>query len=437
MRRFWEFIYDLFVIPPLWLMLRTLGLFNAKVRRGIEGRSNLFEELARKVDALPAGRRVWFHSSSMGEFEQAKPIIAALKRRYPEIIIIASFFSPSGYEHSKKYALANVITYVPFDTGKGARRFLDLVRPDIAVMVRYDVWPHLIWELQRRRVPTLLANATMRRTTKRLLPVVRNFHRYIYNALDEILTVADSDMEAFKGFRLNHPSIGVIGDTRYDQVCIRSTEARKRHLVPSSITEGKKVIVVGSSWPEDERVVLPAVLQIQATMDNVLLIVVPHEPSVEHLDDLERELEGRTSFIRFSALNEYNGERVIIVDSVGILLILYASAHIAYVGGSFRQGIHNVLEAAVYGIPVLFGPRHRNSHEPLMLVDGGGAFVVNDSQELFRTLENLLTDEVARSTTGKRAEKFVQSHVGATDRFLEHLERCLDKGPDHLENRAR
>ncbi len=164
MRRFWEFIYDLFVIPPLWLMLRTLGLFNAKVRRGIEGRTNLFEELARKVDALPAGRRVWFHSSSMGEFEQAKPIIAALKRRYPEIIIIASFFSPSGYEHSKKYALADVITYVPFDTGKGARRFLDLVRPDIAVMVRYDVWPHLIWELQRRHVPTLLANATMRRT---------------------------------------------------------------------------------------------------------------------------------------------------------------------------------------------------------------------------------------------------------------------------------
>ncbi len=147
--------------------------------------------------------------------------------------------------------------------------------------------------------------------------------------------------------------------------------------------------------------------------------------------------KGRTSFIRFSALNEYNGERVIIVDSVGILLILYASAHIAYVGGSFRQGIHNVLEAAVYGIPVLFGPRHRNSHEPLMLVDGGGAFVINDSQELHRTLENLLTDEVARSTTGKRAEKFVQSHVGATDRFLEHLERHLNKGPDHLENRAR
>ncbi len=434
MRRLWEFFYDLLVIPFLWLMLRTLGLFSSKIKRGIEGRTNLFEDLARKVAGLPAGKRVWFHSSSMGEFEQAKPIIAALKHRYPGIVVIASFFSPSGYEHSKKYPLADVITYVPFDTGKGARRFLDLIRPDIAVMVRYDVWPHLIWELQRRQIPTLLANATMRRQTKRLLPLARSFHRYVYDAIDDILTVAESDMETFKKFRLTHPSISVVGDTRYDQVCIRSTEARKRHLVPPAITAGKKVIVVGSSWPEDEEVVIPVFLRLQASMENVLLIIVPHEPSVEHLEDLERELEGKTSFIRFSALNEYDGERVIIVDSVGILLILYASAHIAYVGGSFRQGIHNVLEAAVYGIPVLFGPRHRNSHEPLMLAEGGGAFVINDSQELHRTLENLLTDEAARTTTGKRAERFVQSHVGATDRFLEHLERYLQPGSDHAEN---
>lgn len=437
MHRFWKFFYDLVVIPFLWLMLRTLGLFNAKVRRGINGRRHLFDELAVKVAALPAGKRIWFHASSMGEFEQAKPIIAELKRRYPQIVVIASFFSPSGYEHSRKYPLADAITYVPFDTAVGARRFLDLVRPDIAVMVRYDVWPHLIWELHQRHVPTLLANATMRRQTKRLLPVARSFHHHVYNAIDDILTVAESDAAAFKKFQLTHPSIGVIGDTRYDQVCIRSAEARKRHLVPPSITEGKKVIVAGSTWPEDEEVILPAFLQIQESTPNVLLIIVPHEPSMDHLEELERELEGKTTYIRFSALNEYNGERVIIVDSVGILLILYAYAQIAYVGGSFRQGIHNVLEAAVYGIPVIFGPRHRNSHEPLMLVEGGGAFVVNDSEELHRSLENLLHDDVARGTTGKRAEKFVQSHVGATDRFLTHLERYLKTEKDHAETKER
>ncbi len=437
MRRLWGFFYDIIVIPFLWLILRTLGLFNPKVRRGIEGRTHLFEDLARKCAVLPPGLRIWFHSSSMGEFEQAKPIIAALKQRYPNIVIIASFFSPSGYEHSKKYPLADVITYIPFDTGKNARRFLDLVRPDIAVTVRYDVWPHLIWELQRRRIPALLANATMRRQTKRLLPLARSFHHYVYNALDEILTVAESDMETFTKFHLHHPSITVVGDTRYDQVCIRSSEARKRHLISPAITDRKKVIVVGSSWPEDEEVIIPAFLRIQASMKDVLLIIVPHEPSEEHLEELEDKLEGETSFIRFSALNEYNGERVIIVDSVGILLILYAYAQIAYVGGSFRQGIHNVLEAAVFGIPVLFGPRHRNSHEPLMLVEGGGAFVVNESQELYRTLENLLTDEMARTTTGRRAEKFVQSHVGATERFLTHLEPYLHPGSDHAETSRR
>jgi 3-deoxy-D-manno-octulosonic-acid transferase len=161
------------------------------------------------------------------------------------------------------------------------------------------------------------------------------------------------------------------------------------------------------------------------------LIVVPHEPTLEHIEDLEHSLVGKACSIRFSSLNEYHDEQVIIVDSIGILLILYASAHIAYIGGSFRQGIHNVLEAAVYGIPVVFGPRHRNSQEPLVLVEQGAAFVVSNSRELYRTLENLLTDELARTTIGERAAASVQSNIGATARFLEHLEPVLDAQLQH------
>jgi 3-deoxy-D-manno-octulosonic-acid transferase len=398
-----------------------MGYFSRKIRRGIHGRQGLFETLARQVARLSPGPRVWFHSSSLGEFEQAKPIIAELKKRLPDIRVIVTFFSPSGYEHSKKYQLAEVNSYIPFDTEKGASRFLDLIRPDVAVMVRYDVWPNHIWELQRRGIPIMIANATMRRQTKRRLPIVRNFHHYVYNAIDEILTVSDSDVEAFNLFSLDHPRIEAVGDTRYDQVCIRSAEARKRHIIPEGILAGKKVIVAGSSWPEDEEVIIPAYLQLQEKRQDMLLIIVPHEPIVEHIEELERQLAGKSSSIRFSALNEYRDERVIIVDSIGILLILYAYAHIAYVGGSFRQGVHNVLEAAVYGVPVLFGPRHRNSHEPLMLVGQGGAFVINDSRELYRTLDNLLSDELSRRSAGERAATFVQSNVGATDRFLQHL----------------
>jgi 3-deoxy-D-manno-octulosonic-acid transferase len=425
MKRLWSAAYSFVVIPLFWIVVRGIGLVNAKTRRGIRGRDTLFADLERQIALLAPGLRVWFHSSSMGEFEQAKPMIAELKRRQPGTLVVVSFFSPSGYEHSRKYKQADVITYLPFDTRRNARRFLDLVRPDAAVMVRYDIWPNHIWELHRRGIPVLIANATMRQRTKRRLPIARSFHHSVYNEIDDILTVATSDVEAFRHFSLDHPTLQSIGDTRYDQVTSRSTEARKRHIIPPVITAGKRVVVIGSSWPEDEEVVIPACLRLQAESRDIMIIVVPHEPTEEHIEGLERDVAGKAASIRFSGLNEYAGENIVIVDSVGILLILYAHAHIAYVGGSFRQGIHNVLEAAVFGIPVVFGPRHRNSHEPIMLVECGGGFVVEDTNELYRTLQNLLEDAGARRASGERAAQFVESHTGATARFLEHLERRL------------
>lgn len=421
----WTAVYRFIVLPPLWLVLQAAGLVSSKVRRGIQGRRHLFDELERQVAALPVGPRVWFHASSLGEFEQAKPIIAALRTRRPDLVIVATFFSPSGYEHSRKYHLAHVISYLPFDTHRNARRFLDLVRPTAAVMVRYDIWPNHIWELRRRGTPTMIANATMRRQTKRRLPLLRSFHHSVYNAIDRILTVSSADVEAFGFFRLTHPVIEPIGDTRYDQVSIRSVEARRRSIIPAGVLQGRKLLVVGSSWQEDEAVLLPALFAVQQEIPEFLCVVAPHEPTVEHLEDLEEALREHTTSIRFSALNEYHGERVIIVDSIGILFVLFGSAQIAYVGGSFGRGIHNVLEAAVFGIPVLFGPRHRNSQEPILLVERGGGFVVTDADELTRTLRHLLTHEPSRRDAGERAARFVQANLGATDRVVAHLEATL------------
>lgn len=425
MLTFWRFVYNATFIPAFWLALHLLGLFNQKVRRGIRGRSDLFTDLERTMAGIAPGPRIWIHASSMGEFEQAKPIIAALKQRVPEARVIASFFSPSGYEHSRNYQLADAIVYIPFDSPRGARRFLDTIRPTIAVMVRYDIWPNHIWELHRRSIPVVIANATMRRHTLRRLPVLRSLHQSIYDRIDSILTVAESDVVAFRAFRLAHPAVCAIGDTRYDQVATRSAEARKRHLIPPAVLEGKKVLVAGSTWPEDEGVLLPAFLTLRASNPDLTLILVPHEPTLEHIEAIERDMAGRATTIRFSARNEYDGESVIIVDSVGILLVLYACAHLAYIGGSFRQGIHNVLEAAVYGIPVLFGPRHRNSHEPLMLVERGGGFVVTNEEEFVRTAGNLLRDDTARKTAGERAAAFVRANLGATDRILTYIEPHL------------
>ncbi len=428
MRSLWKTLYTFILIPLLWVVLRSLGLVIPKVRRGIAGRRTLFRDLEAAVQKLGAGDRVWFHASSLGEFEQAKPIISELKRRRPAIQIIASFFSPSGYDHSRKYHLADVITYLPFDTPGNVRRFLDLIRPTVAVMVRYDVWPNMIWELHDRSIPTLVANATMRATSPRLLPIVRNFHHYLYGSIGDILTVSGDDVHSFQEFGINGSHLEAIGDTRYDQVNARSAEARKRHILPESAVRGKKVVVIGSSWPEDEEVIIPAYHEVRKHVPNLLLVIVPHEPTLEHIEDLERRFNGTVSTLRFSALNEYAGEEVILVDSIGILLVLYASAHVAYVGGSFRQGIHNVLEAAVYGIPVVFGPRHRNSQEPGALVEAGGAFVVVDEHELETVLVRLLTDEQARNRAGERAAEFVQRNTGATQRVLRHIEPYLTDG---------
>ena len=422
MRSFWKILYTALIIPLLWCLLQTMGLLIPKVRKGIQGRVLLFPDLERNIKKLRPGPRVWFHASSLGEFEQAKPIIRELKQRYPGINVIASFFSPSGYDHSRNYPLADVITYIPFDTPRNVRRYLDLIRPDIAIMVRYDVWPNMIWELQSRGIPTMVANATMRQTSARLLPFAKSFHHSLYGSIGDILTVSEDDARAFRRFGLNGSTLEAIGDTRYDQVSVRSAEARKRHLLPDAVVKGKSVVVIGSSWPEDEEVVVPAFLEVRKTIPNVLLVVVPHEPVLEHIVELERKFNGTASTLRFSALNEYAGEEVIIVDSIGILLVLYASASIAFVGGSFRQGIHNVLEAAVYGIPVVFGPRYKNSHEPGALVEAGGAFVVADAQQLETVLLRLLTDESARKEAGARAAEFVMRNTGATDRVLQHLE---------------
>lgn len=425
MQRFWFVVYNTIVVPGFWLLLQFGALFNGKIRRGLRGRKDLLDHLEQDVKLLRKRRRFWFHSSSMGEFEQAKPIIAELRKRYDDIDIIVSFFSPSGYEHSRNYKLADLITYLPFDSVSNARRFLDLVRPSIAIMVRYDIWPNHIWELHKRGVPIVIANATLRKSSSRHYPLLKSFHRAVYDQITSILTVSQNDADAFQNFGLKQPEVHAIGETRYDQVWQRSLDAKTKHLIPAPILKRKKVFVVGSSWDEDEAVLLPAFRRIAQHDSNVLMILVPHEPTLPTLERLELSLNYTMRAIRFSDLNDYSNENVILVDSIGILMSLYQYADVAYVGGSFRQGIHNVLEPAVYGVPVLYGPKHRNSQEAVELVKRGGSFIVTTPEECYVELRRLFNDKKARLRAGAESQKLVQENVGATNRFIEYLETAL------------
>ena len=242
----------------------------------------------------------------MGEFEQAKPIIAALKQRHPDVRIIVSFFSPSGYEHSRKYPLADVITYIPFDSRRGARQFLDLVRPDVAVMVRYDIWPNHIWELRRRSDP---GHHRQCHDEPANTPQIAGDCVRCTTPSTKVSTpsspLPQSDVEAFRAFRLRHPlwrPSAIRGTTRSRPGAPKPGSAASSHR-PCS--QGKKVLVAGSTWPEDEEVLLPAFLGTAAGRSDLLLILVPHEPTLEHIEGIERELSGQASTIRFSALNEY------------------------------------------------------------------------------------------------------------------------------------
>jgi 3-deoxy-D-manno-octulosonic-acid transferase len=425
MQAFWHIVYNVLVIPFLWFSLQIVAIVSPKAQRGITGRSDLFQRLEQEQKKLTASRRIWFHSSSLGEFEQAKPIIAALRKTYSDLDVVVTFFSPSGYEHSRSYKLATIISYIPFDTAANARRFVNLIRPDVAVMVRYDIWPNHLWELSCRKIPTLLANATLRRTSSRFWFALRSFHHYLYNQVTAILTVADADAEAFRAFQLTQPELRVIGDTRYDQVWQRSIDSRSKHLIPPALLKRRKVLVVGSSWEEDDAVILPAYRRMAQEDPSLFMILVPHEPTETTLERLESSMNSTISPIRFSALNDYSKERVVLVDSIGILMALYQYADVAYVGGSFKQGIHNVLEPAAYGAPVLFGPRHDNSHEARELVRRGGGFVVNDADDCYRTLQQLLNDKKLRSKAGTAALQLVKENTGATDRFLSELKKYL------------
>lgn len=426
MRRFWFIVYNGVVLPLLWLALYVAALFKRKVRRAIRGRKNLFVKLNDRISALQRGpKRVWFHSSSLGEFEQAKPIIAELKRRRPDTLTFASFFSPSGYDHSRNYRLADLITYLPFDSSGNADRFVESLRPDAAVIVRYDVWPNHIWSLKRRNIPIFLANATMDEHSPRHLPLANSFHRTVYDDVDYILTVSERDVNAFRKFGLSAPVLAAIGDTRYDQVWQRSRESKARHILPGELTSGRRVLVVGSSWDSDEEELIPALAKLAGEYPKLLTILVPHEPNVDNIERIERELNGRLRSIRFSELRDYKREHVVIIDSVGILMPLYQYAYAAYVGGSFGQGVHNILEPASYGTPVVFGPAHQNSQEAVELFHEGGAFVAENSEDLYATFRTLLSKPALRDESGAKAQALVERNVGATDRFLSYLEKVL------------
>ncbi len=422
MKRFWSSIYNYFFLPIFYFLLLLGSVFNKKIKEGRKGRKKLFENLIIDLAGLDRTKKIiWIHSSSLGEFEQAKPVIEELKKKFNPNILV-TFFSPSGYLNSIRYPFADIVSYLPVDKKEDIRRFINLVKPGAVVLMRYDVWPNMIWELQKRKIPLFLIDATLRSKSKRLLPLIRNFSKSVFSAFTKILTVSESDRTNFLRLGITPAAVEVVGDTRYDRVFSKSLEAKQRQIMNPGISSGKKVLIMGSSWEADEDVILPAVLKLFEKEENLLLIIAPHEPTVLRLEKLEHYFAGKFKTIRFSHLNDYRNERIILVDSIGILLSLYNYADVVFVGGSFKQGIHNILEPAVYGVPIFFGPKIENSYEARLLVKKGGALVTENKKQAYKFLRKVFSDDKLRAEMGKISEEFVRSNIGATGRIIKRLE---------------
>jgi 3-deoxy-D-manno-octulosonic-acid transferase len=425
MKTFWFIFYNIIIIPFLYIGSRIAGIFNEKMRRGIIGRKRIFENLI--LDALSINKSkklLWFHSSSLGEFEQAKPIIEELKKN-ENINILITFFSPSGYENSRKYPYADLVAYIPFDTSSNAQRFINLIKPDLVILMRYDIWPNHVWAMKRAGINSYLVDATMKSNSPRKLPVIKNFHKVLFKDITKILTVSEKDKNEFIDFDLAPDKILVIGDTRFDRVYQRSLLAESKNLIKEDVLRNKKILIAGSTWELDEEVILPAFIKLAKYDKDAVLIIAPHEPTIAHLEKIENDFPKGISTIRFSFLNSYKNERVIIVDSIGILLTLYTYAHAAFIGGSFKQSIHNVLEAAVYGIPVLFGPKIDKSAEAIELLKRGGGILIHNKKEAYRQLRSLFSNEKLREEKGEISYNYVQENLGATERMLKEIYKVI------------
>ncbi len=414
-------LYNFVALPFFFVSLKILSLFNAKVKKGLRDRKNLLINLEAKMNEIEnENKTVWFHSASMGEFEQAKPIIQKLKEE-KNLNIVVSFFSPSGYENSKRYPFADVITYIPLDTKSNAKRIIKIINPDAVVFMRYDIWPNLAEELHKNSIPSFIVDATMRKDTIRKIPIAKSFHKILYSYFDRILTVSKEDAANFIDFGLDENKIKDVGDTRFDRVYQKSLVAKEKKLFPDCFFENKKVLVIGSSWDADEEVIFPAMKKLLSLDESIILIIAPHEPTIQRLEKLENSFYNEFKTIRFSYLNNYSNERVVIIDSIGILLTLYYYADAAYVGGSFKQGIHNVLEPAVYGIPVVFGPKNENSQEAQMIKKIGAAFEIQNRKEAFRTFRKLFSNEDYRNKVGEISSEYVNSNIGPTEKICNEI----------------
>ncbi|GAB2968233.1 glycosyltransferase N-terminal domain-containing protein [Hymenobacter coalescens] len=415
------FLYSL-ALRLYGLLLRLVAPFVPKARQWVDGRRRWLPGLQARLSA-EAAPRIWVHCASLGEFEQGRPLLEALRLRYPQHRLVLTFFSPSGFEVRKDWPGADHILYLPLDSAANARAFVATVRPELAIFVKYEFWYHYLAELKRQQVPTLCVSAIFRPDQVFFKPW-GGFFRRVLSQLTHIFTQDLSSVELLRGIGI--PQATVAGDTRFDTVvATANAPARNLPVVAAFTADAAPVLVAGSVWPPDVDVLTPS---LQRWANELRVIVAPHEINEAHLQQVEATLPGRV--VRYSQADATTvaRARVLLIDNVGLLRELYRAGDLGYIGGAFGKGLHNTLEAAAFGLPLLFGPRYEKFREARDLVALGSAFVVTSADEVQARLEPLLAEAALRHELGQRAYAYVQQEAGATARILREVQEDMRGG---------
>jgi len=407
-----NFLYNI-AINIVGIILKILAIFNKKIKLFIDGRKKIFHKL--KLQLVDNEKVIWFHCASLGEFEQGRPIIEKLNVQYPTYKILITFFSPSGYEIRKDYTFAEVVSYLPLDTNRNSKKFIEIVNPKIAVFVKYEFWPNILKELKSKEIETILVSGTFRKDQV-FFKWYGGWMKNSLRAFNHFFVQNERSKTLLNDIGVKN--ITVSGDTRFDRV-FEITQHDNHLEFMDEFTVSKQILVAGSTWPKDEEL-LTNYINNHAS-DAEKYIIAPHNINLKEIDELKQSIKKKT--ILFSDKDKKNNidAQVLIIDSIGILTKVYSYATIAYVGGGFGVGIHNILEPASFGLPILIGPNYQKFNEAKELVDLHACKVINNGSELTSVLRGLFENQEMIKNKGKESREYVLRNTGASQKIIEHI----------------
>lgn len=406
------FLYNL-VVSITGFFLKIVAPFSPKMKLFVDGRKNVFAILEEKIK--PEDKTIWFHSASLGEYEQGLPVIEKIKEKYPAHKIIVTFFSPSGYEVRKNNNVADVTIYLPLDTKSNAKRFLKLLHPELVFFIKYEFWLNYLKELKKLKIPTYLISGIFRKNQ-----MFFKWYGGFYRKALETFTYffVQNEDSKIKIETIGFQNVIVSGDTRFDRVNAILDRDNSLEFI-EVFTNNQPTIVIGSSWPKDESLLTEYINQAPA---NVKFIIAPHNIKTEQIENLKSAITKKTVLFSEKENKNLADNAVFIIDTIGLLTKIYSYATIAYVGGGFgNPGIHNILEPATFGIPIVIGPNYSKFAEAIELVHLGGCMVISNKEELKQTFNRLLSDKNFFEEKGRICKSYIQDNKGATNTILKSI----------------